>query len=325
MKYVVGCAVVLWGFVVAGGAFAVQPKKAMVPAYAPPPAAPLPALTADGKPQMGMEEAKQQFETLGYRFGNNVALNLCGRPAQPHVEYKDLNGDKFPEAILSDSDKACYGGPFVSIASRQRNGVWAWVFRGRGTLIVGPKANQGWLDLHLKTKCDTLYQHDTERYSAASYCQADLPSPNAPFPPEPMPADFSAAFVAAGFTQKNGVWQGCDPEFPSTAAVQNGDYRDLNQDGVNELIITDGGDGCYGMTGQGFFIMTRNNGVWTKFYNSPGIPEFLPTAVKTPGGWPDIEVGGPGFCFPVMRWNGADYVQYRNHEYDKGACKRQGM
>ena len=48
------------------------------------------------------------------------------------------------------------------------------------------------------------------------------------------------------------------------------------------------------------------------------IPEFLETTGKD--GWPDISVGGPGFCFPVERWNGSEYVLHR-HEYEGKACK----
>jgi hypothetical protein len=50
----------------------------------------------------------------------------------------------------------------------------------------------------------------------------------------------------------------------------------------------------------------------------PGIPEFL----KTTGvnGWPDVSVGGPGFCFPVERWNGKEYKLQR-YEYEGKQCK----
>ena len=211
----------------------------------------------------------------------------------------------------------------MSIAWRQRNGVWAWLFRGRGTLSVDAKSSNGWRDLHLKTKCDTLFQHDADRYQPASYCQAD----GTPLP-APTPADFAAAFTAAGLVRQNGTWTSCtdDDTGQSSAEIQNGDVRDINGDGVNDLIITEGSEACYGNTGTGYHIMTRDaGGAWIKLASDTGIPTFLPTAVKTPGGWPDIEVGGPGFCFPVERWNGQAYVQYRNHEYDKGACKRQGM
>jgi hypothetical protein len=49
-----------------------------------------------------------------------------------------------------------------------------------------------------------------------------------------------------------------------------------------------------------------------------GIPEFLKT--KGADGWPDISVGGPGFCFPVERWNGREY-KFQRWEYDGKACK----
>lgn len=137
----------------------------------------------------------------------------------------------------------------------------------------------------------------------------------------PLPADINAAYAAAGLTQKNGQWTGCPDDDHGRAGVADGDYRDLNGDGRPDLVITDEGAYCYGNTGQGFIVMTRNAaGQWTKLYNSPGIPTFLATKVKTPGGWPDVEIGGPGFCFPVMRWSGKDYVFLRNHEEEKGAC-----
>jgi len=49
-----------------------------------------------------------------------------------------------------------------------------------------------------------------------------------------------------------------------------------------------------------------------------GVPEFLSSKGKD--GWPDISIGGPGFCFPVQRWNGREYAVHR-HEYEGKACK----
>ncbi len=40
---------------------------------------------------------------------------------------------------------------------------------------------------------------------------------------------------------------------------------------------------------------------------------------KTKHGWPDIENGGPGFCFAVYRWNGQKYDVNR-YEYNGKAC-----
>ena len=48
------------------------------------------------------------------------------------------------------------------------------------------------------------------------------------------------------------------------------------------------------------------------------MPEFL--ATKGVGGWPDLSLGGPGFCFAVMRWNGRAYVFNRN-EYEGKRCR----
>ncbi|MBI5861825.1 MAG: hypothetical protein HZB64_06575 [Rhodocyclales bacterium] len=39
-----------------------------------------------------------------------------------------------------------------------------------------------------------------------------------------------------------------------------------------------------------------------------------------PDGWPNISVGGPGFCFPVGRWNGKKYKLHR-FEYEGKRCK----
>ena len=52
--------------------------------------------------------------------------------------------------------------------------------------------------------------------------------------------------------------------------------------------------------------------------SSIGIPGFLPE--RSVGGWPDIEVGGPGFCFPVIRWNGEEY-RFHRYQYVGTPCK----
>ena len=48
------------------------------------------------------------------------------------------------------------------------------------------------------------------------------------------------------------------------------------------------------------------------------MPEFL--KVKGVGGWPDVSLGGPGFCFPVYRWSGRAYTINR-FEYEGKRCK----
>jgi hypothetical protein len=73
------------------------------------------------------------------------------------------------------------------------------------------------------------------------------------------------------------------------------------------------------MTGEHFWLVSQQaDGGWKLIYDETGIAEFLPT--KGVGGWPDISVGGPGFCFPVMRWTGQAYVRNR-FAYEGKPCR----
>ena len=124
----------------------------------------------------------------------------------------------------------------------------------------------------------------------------------------------AAAFKAAGFTPVRGRYLACDKSQPLEIEV-----RDLNGDGRPDALITDFGVECFGNTGQGFVLATKDaGGTWRKLYGSAGIPTLLST--RGAGGWPDIENGGPGFCHPVMRWNGRDYVTVRWKAEEPGAC-----
>ena len=135
------------------------------------------------------------------------------------------------------------------------------------------------------------------------------------------PAEQVAIFKAAGFTRAGGKWH-TDCDQPDSGQYGPGaieTYRDLNGDGRPEAVVTEGGSFCYGNTGVGFWLLTkRPNGSWQKLYQSQGIAEFL----KTRGAekMPDLSVGGPGFCFPVLRWNGKAYAQNR-YEYEGKACR----
>jgi len=137
---------------------------------------------------------------------------------------------------------------------------------------------------------------------------------------EPLPPDIGQAYQAAGMVMKNGHWTGCPDDDNGMAEVLPDDYRDLNGDGSADLVITDSGAFCYGITGQGFSLLSKASGKWQVIYASEGIPTFLPTGVKTPDGWPDVMVGGPGFCFPVLRWNGKTYVPNRRQADGGGSC-----
>ncbi|KEQ53959.1 hypothetical protein [Sphingobium chlorophenolicum] len=134
------------------------------------------------------------------------------------------------------------------------------------------------------------------------------------------PADRAAAFRAGGFKLVGKQWRACgDPGTPSYSPGNMETIRDLNGDGRPEAVITEGGTYCFGMTGTGYTIVSKQaDATWKLITASQGIPNFLTT--KGANGWPDIEIGGPGFCFPVERWNGKAYVLNR-HQYEGKPCR----
>lgn len=145
--------------------------------------------------------------------------------------------------------------------------------------------------------------------AAPAYAQSNLSS-----------ADRDAAFRAGGFKSQGGQWRACGD--PGAAGYSPGTIetvRDLNGDGRPEAVITEGSSFCFGITGTGYTIVSKQaDGSWKLITSSQGIPRFLGT--KGAGGWPDIQVGGPGFCFPVVRWSGNQYVLNR-HEYEGKPCR----
>lgn len=135
------------------------------------------------------------------------------------------------------------------------------------------------------------------------------------------PADEAAAFKAAGYTPKGKQWRACDdPTLAYTPGAVE-EVRDVNGDGLPEAVITEGGTFCHGNTGVGYSLVSKQaDGSWKLITNGTGILSFLTT--KGVDGWPDIEIGGPGFCFPVERWNGREYVLQR-HQYEGKPCHRE--
>jgi hypothetical protein len=131
-------------------------------------------------------------------------------------------------------------------------------------------------------------------------------------------ADRAAVFKAAGAVQRKGMWVICADD-PNTSGAMIETVRDLNGDGRPEAVVTEGGTFCYGFAGTAFQLLSKqSNGIWRVMTSNNGIPEFLKT--RGVGGWPDISVGGPGFCFPVERWNGKEYALHR-FEYEGKRCK----
>jgi hypothetical protein len=133
-------------------------------------------------------------------------------------------------------------------------------------------------------------------------------------------SDQANAFRSAGFKLVKGRWQACgDPGTESYTPGTIESVRDLNGDKLPEAVITEGSTFCFGGTETGYSLVSKQaNGTWKLMTSGPGIATFL--AAKGVAGWPDIEVGGPGFCFPVERWNGREY-RLHSYQYDGKPCR----
>jgi hypothetical protein len=80
---------------------------------------------------------------------------------------------------------------------------------------------------------------------------------------------------------------------------------DLNGDGQLEEFGS-----CFGRAGvqMNLFLKTKD-GQWKPQFGFPGSPKVLKAKSR---GFPDIEVLGPGTCFPVWRYNGQQYQNVKS-------------
>ena len=131
-------------------------------------------------------------------------------------------------------------------------------------------------------------------------------------------AEQAAIFKAAGAVRRGTMWLLC-AEQPDPQGLSVDHYGDLNGDGRPEAIIAEGGTFCYGAAEAGYAVLSKQaDGSWRKLSAGPGIAEPLKT--RGTANYPDLSIGGPGFCFPVLRWNGKDYAHQR-FEYEGKPCR----
>ena len=135
-----------------------------------------------------------------------------------------------------------------------------------------------------------------------------------------LSADQAAAFRAAGFKKVGAQWRGCgDPGSSGYVPGSIDIVKDLNGDGRPEAIISEGSTFCYGATEAGYAIVSKQaNG--TRRLVTKGSGMGPPLSPRGTGGWPDLEIGGPGFCFPVLRWSGTQYKLHRR-AYEGKPCR----
>jgi hypothetical protein len=90
----------------------------------------------------------------------------------------------------------------------------------------------------------------------------------------------------------------------SFACVDTAEAIDLNGDGQLEVMTQEFGS-CFGRAGSQMNLYIKDKGgKWQPQFGFPGSPKVL-TAKSH--GFPDVEVLGPGTCFPVWRYNGKQY------------------
>lgn len=98
---------------------------------------------------------------------------------------------------------------------------------------------------------------------------------------------------------------------------------DLNKDGKEEIFIVYGNSFTSGHTGSSvcLFIKAASG----KYTLNLGFPATVPDALASgKAGYPDLVLGGPGFEFPIWRWNGREYAYFRkitDAQYSKLAKK----
>ena len=96
-------------------------------------------------------------------------------------------------------------------------------------------------------------------------------------------------------------------------------FPDLNGDGVEEVLAIYGNGCTSGMTGSSASLFVKDaKGVYQA---NLGFPAASADPMETKSqGYPDLLIGGPGFCFPVYRWNGKEYDLHRQEAQSPGGC-----
>ncbi|MBB6125131.1 FG-GAP repeat domain-containing protein [Sphingobium subterraneum] len=82
----------------------------------------------------------------------------------------------------------------------------------------------------------------------------------------PSVAEQIAIYKAAGFAKKGTTWRSeCGRDDPSASYMPGSidEYRDINGDGRPDAVVNEGGTYCYGNTGNGYWILSKQaNGAW---------------------------------------------------------------
>lgn len=123
------------------------------------------------------------------------------------------------------------------------------------------------------------------------------------------PSELKALYKTAGLSiHGEKILDDCNqPVQPDTEVI------DLNKDGQPEVFIQVGSS-CYGAAGAQLSLLIKDkSGHWQSNFGFPaGGYKLLGTKNMS---YPDIEIVGSGFCFPVWRWNGSEYVIHKRCDH----------
>ena len=85
---------------------------------------------------------------------------------------------------------------------------------------------------------------------------------------------------------------------------------DMNKDGVEEVFVVLGSGALFGNTGEaGLLFLKDKSGIYQQ---EPDIGGGRPGLMRTKNlGFNDLYIGGPGFEFPLYRWDGKKYKWFK--------------
>lgn len=93
--------------------------------------------------------------------------------------------------------------------------------------------------------------------------------------------------------------------------------RDVNGDGVNELIVEsypaelgNGVTGCYGSVAKNMYLLSKAKGNWEALVIGGATLDFVFHSRQS-GEMPDVELTGPGVCFPIQRHHMGEYKLWK--------------
>ena len=87
---------------------------------------------------------------------------------------------------------------------------------------------------------------------------------------------------------------------------------DINHDQSEDIFVITYSTYLYGNTGQGFSLLMKNESEqYSNVLSLPGIPQIIDDKTSS---MPPIQIGGPGFSFPVYTWKNHRYQLNKNYK-----------